>query len=157
MKYTLLESVQLLLSSLDSDEVNSISDTVESYQVALLLKSVFYDIASELGLAEHETLFELVASGSASQPTLMTVPSNVIRWDWLEYDNKESGDTTADYVRVDYTPLDTFLVMQNAIRDNDNTGQMSFPSNGETFETIYRNDKHPQWYTTFFRHYSSEV
>jgi len=33
MKYTLLKMVQLILSAMDSDEVNGISDTVESLQV----------------------------------------------------------------------------------------------------------------------------
>ncbi len=36
-QFTLLEMTQKILEALGSDEVNSISDTVEAYQVARLL------------------------------------------------------------------------------------------------------------------------
>jgi len=41
MKMTLLEMVQEVLYSIGSDEVNSIADTVESEDVARLIRSTF--------------------------------------------------------------------------------------------------------------------
>ena len=38
MRYNLLEMVQRVLAAMDSDEVNSITDTAESVQVALLIE-----------------------------------------------------------------------------------------------------------------------
>jgi hypothetical protein len=38
-KMTLLEIVQDILSDMDSDEVNSINDSVESLQLAQMIKS----------------------------------------------------------------------------------------------------------------------
>lgn len=150
MKYTLLEAVQLILSAMDSDEVNSINDTVESYQVALLLKSVYYDIATELNIAAHDSLFELNASGDVAKPTLMTLPSNVTRWDWIEYDIIDTGETFSNYRRLEFMFLDDFLVLQNSLNgQTSNVGQMDFTSNGETFNVMYRTDKQPQWFTTF--------
>lgn len=55
MKQTLLEMVQLILSSIDGEEVNSIDDTVEANQVALIVKSVYYDMLSDISLPEIET------------------------------------------------------------------------------------------------------
>ena len=46
MKYTLLAIVQEILSDMDSDEVNSIDDTVESQQVASIVRSAYMAIMS---------------------------------------------------------------------------------------------------------------
>ncbi len=149
MRYTNLEAVQLLLSSMDSDEVNSVADTVESNQVLLLLKSVYYDICSELNLSEHNSLFELNASGDIGQPTLMTIPSNVTRVDWVEYDVREDGDEFADWQKIDFVELDEFLTRQNALRnDTENTDEIEFTLNSETFTTMYYDDRRPYCYTS---------
>ncbi len=150
MKRTLLELTQELLSAMESDEVNSINDTVESYSVALLLKGVYYDCATELGLHSHDNLFELNASGDSEKPTLMTVPSNVIRTDWIEYDIKTSTESYSNYRRLDYMQLDQFLAMQNALStQGDVVGEMVVSSNGENFNVMYRNDKEPRYYTSY--------
>ena len=150
MRYTNLEAVQLMLSSLDSDEVNSIHDTVESNQVALLLKSVYYDIATELNLYEHNSLFELNASLDADQPTLMHVPSNVTNIDWVEYDCRVDGDTYPDYQRIQFVPLDEFLTSQNSLRNETaDVGEIEFTVHAETFTTMYYDNRAPQCYTSF--------
>lgn len=150
MKYTLLEMVQEVLSSMDSDEVNSISDTVESYQVALLIKGCFYDIATELSLPEHETMFQLNPSTDGDQPVLMTVPSNITRIHWIDYDKREATDTNSNFQRVEYMPLDEFLEMQNGYRNQDsNVEEMTFSSNNESFTMMYATNKQPKYFTTF--------
>ncbi len=42
MRRTLLDMVQEILSDMDSDEVESIDDTVEAEQVVSILKSTYY-------------------------------------------------------------------------------------------------------------------
>lgn len=149
MVYTLLEMVQLILSSMDSDEVNSISDTVESNQVALLLKSVYYDIATDIGLPEHETLFELNASGDINKPTLMTVPGTVVTMRNLKYDNKEDSDTYSSYKDVEFMAFEDFLRWQEVLRNEaTNVGEMTVTFNGELFPFMYRTDAHPKFYTS---------
>jgi len=149
MKYTLLELVQLILASMDSDEVDTYSETVESNQVALMLKALYYDMAVELGLPEHESLFQLNASGDNTKPTLMTVPEEVTNLNWIKYNNEESGDTYADWVEVEFEPFEDFLVRQNSLREETSgIGSMEVSNNGETFEIIYRNDEHPDFYTS---------
>ena len=61
---TLLRLVQDILSSLDSDEVNSISDTPESLQVANIVRTTYEDLVSLLDLPEHFSFFELTTAGS---------------------------------------------------------------------------------------------
>ena len=53
MKYTLLEIVQEILSDMDSDEVNSIDDTVESQQVASIVRSAYMAIMSNRNWHTH--------------------------------------------------------------------------------------------------------
>jgi len=146
--YTLLEMVQQILSSMDSDEVNSIGDTVESNQVALLIRGVYYDLATDFDLPEHKTLFELNASGDNTKPTLMSIPSNVKKIDWVKYNNKLDTDTMSDYRDVRFIELESFIDMMTSIRNNPNIGQMNVLNNSETFEFVFRTDKHPQYYTT---------
>ena len=42
-KLTLLDMVQRTLSSMDSDTVNSFDDTIESEQVAYIIRDVYFD------------------------------------------------------------------------------------------------------------------
>lgn len=149
MRYTLLEMVQEILSSLDSDNVSTITDTDEAYQIALLLRGVYYDLATELELDEHEGLFELDASGDNTKPNLMTVPSNVIRLDWIKYDNKETGDTYSNWQDVSFAPFNTFLEYQAALRTkSSNVGELEVTNNSETFTIMYRTNQMPLYYTT---------
>jgi hypothetical protein len=150
VRYTLLEITQQILSAMDSDEVASINDTVESYQVALLVKSVFYDIATDLNLPEHNGLFELDASGDNNKPTLMTIPTTVTRLDSIKYDQKLTADTYKNYRDVEYMPWPEFMRMQSAlIEDETNVGQMNVTHNSETFEVMYRDDRAPTYWSTF--------
>jgi hypothetical protein len=45
-KMTLLEMTQDILSDMDSDEVNSINDSVESLQVAQIIKTTYFNIVN---------------------------------------------------------------------------------------------------------------
>lgn len=153
MRMTLLDLTQEILSSMDSDEVNSISDTVESMQVARLLRRVYYDIAVDLGLPEEEGLFEVAqldGVADITKPVIMEIPSNVSKISWIKYNNKTDSDTNADYKDVQFMPFEQFLEMQSTWANSDasNVGQMSFTSNGETFEIMYLNDRFPKWFTT---------
>lgn len=149
MKLTLLEMVQHILAAMGSDEVNSYDDTVESYQVALLIQQAFYDCAVELGLPEHETMFELNASGTSTKPCIMFLPSNATRMDRMYYDKRDSGDTTSDMQEVKFLPFKEFTSMQNALREETTgVGEQVVTNNGESFNFMYRSDQHPMYYTT---------
>lgn len=150
MKLTLLEIVQHILSAMGSDEVSNYDDTVESYQIALLIKQAFYDCAVELGLPEHDSLFQLTASGDSAKPCLMTVPSSVTRLDQILYDNKASGDTTSDYKEVIWMDFDDFVRMQQGL-DGESlsyVGEQIVSNNGQSFNIKYRKDQFPTYYTS---------
>lgn len=140
---------QEILSALDSDEVNSISDTVESMQVATIIRSVFYDLATDLGLPEHETLFELNASGTVARPCLMTIPDNVVTMRSVKYDTKLATETLPSWTDIQYLPFEEFLRWVEGYRGNtDVVLSQDVTFNGEEFPILYRNDRAPSFYTT---------
>lgn len=149
MRMTLLEMVQHILSAMGSDEVSSYDDTVESYQVALTIKQAFYDAAVELGLPEHDSLYELVASGDSAKPTLMTLPSTATRLDKILYDNKTATDAYSRMVEVQYMAFNDFLRMQTALStETSDVGEMAYTNNGQSFNIMYADNRHPRYYTT---------
>lgn len=89
---TLLEMTQNILASLDSDQVNSISDTVESDQVARIIQNKYYDILSRDNIPEQQMLMQLTASGDSTKPTLMYVPDGVTTIEWLKYFDANPAD-----------------------------------------------------------------
>ncbi len=148
MKQTVLELTQSILASMESDEVNSINDTVESYDIALLLRDVYYDIAVELNLEAHESLFELEASGDTDQPVLMTLPENVSRCYWIKYNNQTVDDDNSLYLPVEFKSFNDFYIMQSGFSSNtDDVAEMTFQMNDEDFEIMYQTDRFPQFYT----------
>jgi hypothetical protein len=164
MKFTLLDIVQEILGDMDSDEVNSIDDTVESMQVATIVRSTFYDLAIELQLPEHEGLFELIASSDPDKPTLMTVPETVSLIRSIKYNTMTADDEFSLYNDVNFLPFPDFLAQQDGYRgQTTDVGEMSFTLSGDTFEIMFATNKHPQWFTTvddhtlIFDSYDSEL
>lgn len=149
-EYTLLDYVQTILSAMDSETVNSYSDTVESIQVANVVRTVYNDIQARVDLPEHYTLFELESSGDATQPVLMTRPSDVLTIEWIQYDKVVSGDTDPFYQDVKFLALDEFLRRMNSLKASDtNVETFDLTRNTDTLTFLYWNDRAPQYYTTF--------
>lgn len=76
---------QNVLSRMSSDEVNSISDTPESLQVANIIKNKYFDIVSRVQLPEHEQLIQLDPSLDSTSPVLMYIPDGIADLKWLKY------------------------------------------------------------------------
>lgn len=108
MRLTLLDYVQLILSSLDSDEVNSISDTPESLQVANIVKQAYFNIIARADLPEHKQLVQLEGSLNPSQPVVMYIPDGISKISWIKYFNSNTKNTppgtTPHGVNTDIVP-----------------------------------------------------
>ena len=150
-RYTLLEIVQLLLSSMDSTAVNGIAETPESLQVATLVKSVFYDLANDLSLPEHEGLIQLDASVDPLKPCVMKIPSSVVRVRSIKYNVQGStGHPVLEYKDIPWMPFDAFLDMQQGNYQDgaSNVVVQSVSNNGDNFSIPCFNDKPPGVWTT---------
>lgn len=150
MKYTLLELTQSVLSSMDSDEVNSINDTVESQQVVELIKSAYFDIVYRSNLPEHYTIIGLEPSGDNAKPTLMYLPTTVVHIDWVKYDKRLESTDSVLMEEVKLLSLEDFLDMTYGLNpEDDNVDSFTHSLNGTDFTFYYKDDIAPQYYTTF--------
>lgn len=148
MKYTLLELTQAILSSMDSDEVNSISDTVESMQVANLIKTTYFDIIYRAKLPEHYDIISLEASTDSTKPVIMTIPTSVNKVEWVKYDKKEDDADPILMEEVSLVDLQTFLeITYDYNLDDTNVESFTYTFNGNTYTFYYKNDVAPTYYT----------
>ena len=92
MKMSLLEMTQDILSALNSDMVNSISDTPESLQVAQCIKNTYFNMLGRYDMPEHNQLFNLNASNDTTKPVLMYRPDGVTRIEWIDYFDTNPAD-----------------------------------------------------------------
>lgn len=164
MKSTVLELTQEILSSLDSDEINSITDTTEALQVVAIIKRCYFDIASRLELPEHFALFELTASGDSLKPTQMTIPSDVINLLWIKYDKIADGETASNVADVKYQEPELFFQhMYNLDADADNVLSSVLLSGSDSIPLFSLDDKAPDFWTSLddatviFDSYDAEV
>lgn len=153
MKYTLLELTQAVLSSLDSDEINSIQDSVEAQQVVKVIRTVFYDIVERANLPENYGFVNLSPSGDSTKPTLMSLPSTVDKIIWLQYDKRLVTDTGLKMKPVDWMPLEDFIARMHGLDTTDtNVSSFSHTLDGATFTILYNKVTAPTYYTTFDDH-----
>lgn len=159
---TLLEMTQDILSAMTSDEINSITDTVESQQVATIIKNKYYDILTREGLPEHNQVFQLTASGSASTPTLMYVPAGVKKIEWIKYFNDTTTDDDATVpTGYQYVPVisnSQFFDMIGQLNPgDDNVSSWTFSDTSNNypgdFTFYYRDDKQPDYCTILSNYY----
>lgn len=149
MKWTLLEITQDILNDLDSDEVNSINDTIESTQVAQIVKSTFFAMMSDRNWPHTRKLFQLTASGSSSLPNYMTVPDEIKEMIFLKYDKATLSDgSKKKFLDVKYLEPDNFLRVLNT-RDNTQTNIDVITDTTSLIPLNIRNDTAPTYYTSF--------
>ena len=180
MKLTNLEYVQSILSSLGSDEVNSVSDTTESLQVLDILKTSYFSIVDRVHPIGQSQLIQLDPSLDPTMPTLMYIPNGVQEIEWLKYFNSsisnddpenfqhdlnvditESGNSVVappgyDYVSI--IPIRQFIDMSNSFNPGEsNVLSFTFTDNLNsipgTYTFYYRNDRQPQFCTILSNYY----
>lgn len=109
MKLTLLEIVQDILSDMDADEVNSINDTVESTQVAQIIKTCYYEMLSNRNWPHTRKLMQLAALGDVSKPNYLKMPDSLKQLEYIKYDVKKQYGDKSNIVELKYMEPDAFL------------------------------------------------
>lgn len=147
MKLNLLEITQDILNSMDSDEVNTITETVESNQVAQIVKTTYYELISRRDWPHLKELFQLEASGDNTKPTHMAIPESVQETRDINYNKRKSTDTQDKYNSVQYMFPEEFLRLTNS-RDSSASNVLTVVD--YTGVDLYvLTDKAPQFWTSF--------
>jgi hypothetical protein len=146
-KLTLLDIVQDILSDMDSDTVNSINDSVESLQVAQIVKTTFFEIITEGEWPHLAELFQITASGDNSLPTHMTLPENVRYVEWVTYNKRTVSDTKDEYVDVRYKEPAEFMAHIN--RRDSSLASVTTITDPTLVKLLIINDTAPTYYTSF--------
>lgn len=151
MSQTILELTQNILSAMSSDSVSSISDTEESLAVARILEATYNHITSTCKLPEAMFLYQLVASGDDTKPTLMTLPSNARSMKWLKYDMQTEDDPISRFEHLQPLTVEEFFHRQHMLRtDNDNVSSLTITNDsGDVLIHYFETDHAPRCYTSF--------
>ena len=147
MAKTLLDITQEILSEMDSDDVNSISDTVESEQVANIVITVYRDMMSNRNWPHQKGAAVMTARGDSDFPTHMLLASDVKELISVRYNKALVGETQKKYTRIDYKESDDFLDQINR-RNNDNAN-VDVVTDDSGIDLLIINDTHPMMYTSF--------
>jgi hypothetical protein len=180
MRRTLLDLTQSILSSLNSDEVNSISDTTESMQVANIIKDTYLNVIYRVNFPELNQLIQLDPSLDPTQPVVMYIPSNVGHVDWIKYFDSNvlndfntsthginidiiptAGGTSPPppgYKYVTILPIQQFIDMTNSFNPTESNVDSfvftdTYNNRPGVFTFYYRDDRTPQYCTILSDHY----
>ena len=146
-KMSLLEIVQDILSDMDSDEVNSISDTQESLQVAQIVKTTYYNIIDGKDYPFLYELFQLNTSGTTDRPTHMALPETVIDLKYVKYNNKKTATAKDFFEKIEYKTPEDFLELTDT-RDS-TSSKVKVVTDSSGVKILVLNDKGPQCFTSF--------
>lgn len=110
-KMTLLEIVQDCLNDMDSDEVNSINDTIESQQVAQIVKTCYFELIANRNWPHLRKLVQLEASGQLVKPNYLQLPVGTKELVFFKYDKLTATNPKSRIEEIRYKEPDSFLRM----------------------------------------------
>jgi hypothetical protein len=146
-KRTLLEITQEILNDMDSDAVNSIDDTVESQQVADIIRSCYNELTSNRNWPHLKKIIQLESANDLSKPNYLKLPSGIHQLEFFRYDKHKSIQTRTDLKDVLYKdPWDFLRFVSGRNSDNANTIKVVDFSGSEI---LTLNNFAPTYWTSF--------
>jgi hypothetical protein len=144
MKKTLLEMVQSILSDMDSEAVNNISDTVEAQQIASVIEDTYYNIIAARDIPEHMQLLKLTSLSSTVRPTHFQYPTNTRDIIDLSYNVDTNGGV--EYQDIYFVEPLAFLKRMPL---NNATNTLVVPDATAGTSLVILKDRMPSCYTSF--------
>jgi hypothetical protein len=130
---------------MDSEAVNSISDSVEAQQVASVIEDTYYNIISNRDIPELKRIITLTSLSDSTRPTHFKYPDNVKQLEQVRYNTALTTGIT--YTTIPYIdPLD-FVSRQST--NVDATAIIQVPDVDSSAVLLIRNDVMPSYYTSF--------
>lgn len=133
---------------MDSDSVNSISDTIEATSVAEVVRQVYFDLVDEMDLPANDKLVALTGLGDTTKPTHMLIPQDVSEIRWIKYDKRTDTSGNKAYAPITYMEPQAFVTMINGRPSTDTTNYLVVPYDANV--SLIIDKKHgPSYWTTF--------
>lgn len=135
---TVLNYVQAALNAMDSDNVDSISDTEEALQVANELQDTYYEL---LNREDWEFLHQparLTGAGDLNNPTKLLIDAEIKRFDYIAY--------VVDGVSKELCYLSPVEFLKKFSAGGDNRLQVT---DGSGVNFYVGTDRAPTYYTSF--------
>lgn len=147
---TLLDIVQTILSSMDSDEVDSFDETAESFQVAEIVRDTYNFLMSESDWDHLNKLTSVDGLSDVSKPSMLQIPSDIVWIDRLTfvYDNAQGEATQRE---LEYMEPEQFLTRSYGLKKSDSNVESMVLPEGRTLYIF--NDRHPEYYTIWDNDY----
>jgi len=108
-KMTLMEIVTDVLNDMDSDEVNSISDTIESQQVAQIVKTCYFEMIGNRNWPHLKKLTQLDALADVAKPNYLRIPTGTKELVSFNYDKFTTSNVKTRLEEVRWKEPDAFL------------------------------------------------
>lgn len=134
--------VQSILSDMDSEAVNSISDSVEAEQVASVIQDTFFNLIAARDIPEHRQLIKLTALADSTKPTHFKYPTNTRQLSRVDYDIATTGTT---YREITFVEPMVFIDRMN--QDTPSSITVTDVAGGTTL--FIGNSTSPSYYTSF--------
>jgi hypothetical protein len=142
MRRTLLSMVQSILSDMDSEDVNSISDSIEAQQIASVIQDTYFNIIAAREIPEHKQMLQITSLSDNQKPTHFRYPNNTKEIEKLFYNTSYTGSTYTEVYFVE--PLD-FLNRLNESATN----TMQVETVAGNVPVFIMTDRMPRYYTSF--------
>lgn len=149
---TVLELVQGILNEMGSDKVNSISDTIESEDVASILRQVYSEIVDEYSLPSTQTLSALTGLGDTDLPNLMQIPDDEWNIKWIKYDCRLDVSGDKAYRDIQYMDPIDFVTLVNGQPSTDTTNYVVVQWDANV-PLVINKVKAPTYWTSFDDNY----
>lgn len=146
-KLTLLEMVSDILNDMDSDEVNSISDTIESQQVAQIIKTCYFELIANRNWPHLRKLVQLEPSLDVDKPNYLKLPVGTKELVFFKYDKFSVANPKSQLQEIKWKEPDSFLRMIST-RDSTLTDVQSVIDFSGT-KLLILNDQPPTYWTSF--------
>jgi hypothetical protein len=145
-KSTLLDIVKDIANDIDTDEINSISDTPESLQIAQIVKSTYEAIMSNRNWPHTARIIRMNSSADLAKPNIMTFDEQVKELISVYYNKAKLNETRLRFEPVKYVEPDDMLRIFYG-RNTDNTNIEVVDDGAQVY--VVQNNKAPEYFTSF--------
>lgn len=134
---------QSVLSDMDAEEVNSLSDTTEAAQVASIIKDTYNNMVANRTIPEHKQMTKLVSLSDTAKPTHFTY-GEATKLEKVWYD--KSADSSFRYEVVKWCEPLEFVRMTDGVTGSN---YITVDDQKSGTKLRIRTDAMPMFYTSF--------